>query len=252
MGLSCKLSLLNNNIDYTYLKKNIVSILFQSWFSPMLLMSFISGSYYENNNDYKNIEYIRNYECINLLLEFFYFNQYVIRSSMFVHHVIAIIIPHTFLVYHNLNMPFISAFVFITNITITTNFLLDAAKVFHNSSLIKVIFVIYYFIVRIIFPLRFLFNITTGHYLYFTPSEYIPLLLFISSGAYAGYGLNVFWFYKIVRIAKKLMNSNNISTLEKHSQISPHQPDVLPPCEQNHINTANHNTSRFVYVPCGH
>jgi len=243
--------MLNNNIDYTYIKKNIVSILFQLWFSPMLIMSFINGSYYENNNDYKNMEYIRNYECINLLIEYFYFNPFVICSSMMIHHIIAIILPHTCIIYQDANVPIISTFMFMANINITTNFLLDAVKIFHKSSIIKAIFVTYYFILRIVIPIQSIYHITTGYYFKLTPSEYIPLTIVFSCGSYIGYSLNIFWFYKIMRIAKKLIISNNINTSIKNdislSKYKPHQPDTLPPCDQTNI-----NTSKFVYIPCGH
>ena len=196
---------IRDNVNVSYVKKNFINILFQLWFSPMLFYSFVQGTYYENNNDFRIVEYIRNYEIINLFLEYFYFNPYVVRSSLMFHHVISIILPHTFVLLQHKNVPIVLTFARLASITITTNLSLDMVKTFHKNNKLKVIFLIYYFIVRIIVPLPFFVNVSTGHYLYVTPSEYIPTTLFLSFGAIVFYGLNIFWFYKICCIARKLI-----------------------------------------------
>jgi len=231
------------NIDVSYVKRNIVSIMFQLWFSPMLLMSLIQGTYYENNNEFTFIEYIRNYEIINLFLEYFYLNPYVFRSSNMIHHVISVIYPQTYLIFQNVNVPIVKPFLFLCNISITTNFLLDAVKIFHKNNVLKAVFFIYFTIIRIIIPFPFICNLTTGHYLYITPSEHIPITLFFSVGAYIGYGLHLFWFYKICRVVKKLIKPSSSSSTVERSQ--PCQPPDTPNLNPN----AN---AKFVHVPCGH
>ena len=194
---------IHNNVNVSYVKKNFVNILFQLWFSPTLLLLFIRGTYYDNNNDYKMSEYIRNYEIVNLFLEYFYINPYVVRSSMIFHHIIAAIAAHTFVLFQYENVPMLRPYVGLANLTITTNLLLDMVQTFHKNNILKVIFLIYFFVVRLVIPFPFIFNVSTGHYLYITPIENIQVSLFLSFGAIVFYGLNMFWFYKICRIARK-------------------------------------------------
>jgi hypothetical protein len=194
---------IHNNVNVSYVKKNFVNILFQLWFSPTLLLLFIRGTYYDNNNDYKMVEYIRNYEIVNLFLEYFYINPYVVRSSMIFHHIIVVIGAHTLVLSQGVDIPLLRNTVYMSNITITTNLLLDMVQTFHKNNLLKIVFLIYFFVVRLVIPFPFIFNISTGHYLSITPSENIPVSIFISCGMYTFYGLNMFWFYKICRIARK-------------------------------------------------
>lgn len=171
----------------------------------MLFISMTQWTYYENNNEFRIVEYIRNYEIVNLFLEYFYFNPYVVRSSAMLHHVISIILPHTFVLLQHENVPIIRTFTRLACITITTNLPLDMIKTFHKNNILKLLFFIYYFLVRIIMPFPFFYDILTGYYLYITPIENIPTSLFLSIGAIVSYGLNIFWFYKICRIARKLI-----------------------------------------------
>lgn len=198
---------IHDNVNVSYVKKNFVNILFQLWFSPTLLLLFIRGTNYDNNNDYKMSEYIRNYEIVNLFLEYFYINPYVVRSSMIFHHIITSIATHTFVLFQYENVPMLRPYVGLANLTITTNLLLDMAQTFHKNNMLKVIFMIYFFVVRLAIPFPFIFTVSTGHYLSITPSENIPVSIFLSCGMYTFYGLNMFWFYKICRIARKLYKS---------------------------------------------
>jgi hypothetical protein len=196
---------IRDNVDTSYVKKNFINILFQLWFTPTLFLSLAQGTYYENNNDFKLIEYIRNYEIINLFLEYFYLNPYVSRSTAILHHILGIIIPSIVVQLQHENVPIMQPFILGANITITTNIMMDLVQTFRKNNMLKVVFFIYYFLVRIILPLPFLYIVSTGHYLYVTPSEYISASLCISAGSYTVYGLNIFWFYKICRIARKLI-----------------------------------------------
>jgi hypothetical protein len=196
-----------NNVNVSYVKKNFVNILFQLWFSPTLLLLFIRGTYYDNNNDYNMSEYIRNYEIVNLFLEYFYINPYVVRSSIIFHHIIAIIGTHTVISSQGEVVPLLRITVYMMNITITTNLLLDMVQTFHKNNMLKVIFLIYFFVVRLVIPIPFIVNITNGYYFRMTPSENIPVSIFISCGIFLLYGLNIYWFYKICRIARKYIKS---------------------------------------------
>jgi len=62
-----------------------------------------------------------------------------------------------------------------------------------------------------------------------------------------GYCLNIFWFYKIVRIVKKLMNTSK--QRDKPQQPQPQQAQQPPQQPQTPIPS---DRSKFVYVPCGH
>jgi hypothetical protein len=198
---------IHNNINISYVKKNFVNILFQLWFSPTLLLLFIRGTYYDKNNDYKMVEYIRNYEIINLFLEYFYITPYVVRSSMIFHHIITIIGTHTVISTQGEDVPLLRITVYMMNIIITTNLLLDMVQTFYKNNLLKVVFMIYYFILRIMMPFPIIVNISNGYYFHITPRENIPVSIFISCGIYTLYSLNVYWFYKICRIARKCMKS---------------------------------------------
>ena len=198
-------SYIRDNVDVSYVKYNLFNILFQLWFSPIVFLAFAQGTYYENNNDFKLIEYIRNYEIVNLLLEYFYLNPFVVRSTMILHHIVSVLIPITIVQLQHENIPIMQTFIFLGNITVTTNILLDLAKIFHKNIFLKIIFAIYYFMMRIITPLPFMYKLTTGYYLYVTPSENIPVTICLSVGGYILYGLNLFWFYKICNFARKLI-----------------------------------------------
>lgn len=199
---------IHNNVNVSYIKKNFVNILFQLWFSPTLLLLFVQGTYYENNNDYKMIEHIRNYEIVNLLLEYFYINPYVARSSMILHHVMSIINTQIFVVLQHENVPMVRPYAGFANLAITTNLLLDMVQIFHKNTILKIMFIIYFFVLRLVVPFPFVFNVSTGHYLSITPNEYIPISLYLSIGMHIFYGLNIFWFFKLCRIAKKYMLKN--------------------------------------------
>jgi hypothetical protein len=201
-------SYVHNNVNVSYLKKNFASIIFQLWFSPTLLLLFVQGSYYENNNDYKMIEHIRNYEIVNLLLEYGYINPYVVRSSMILHHVMAIINTQIFVLLQNENVPMIRHYAGLANLAMTTTLLLDMVNTFHKNTIFKIMFIIYFFVLRIVIPFPFLVSVSTGQYLTITPSEYIPVTVYLSIGMYIFYGLNIFWFYKLCRIARKHMLKN--------------------------------------------
>jgi len=192
-----------NNVNVTYVKKNFLSILFSFLFSPTLLLLFIQGAYYENNNNFKMLEYIRNFEILNLFLEYLYINPYVFRSSMILHHIMTIILCHTLLLYQYENLPMLLTYIDMCNLLITTNIMLGMVQIFHKNNILKVVFIIYYFIVRIIIPFEFVKNVSTGHYLKITPTENIPVSLFLSALMYLFYGLNIYWFYKIIYIARK-------------------------------------------------
>ena len=196
---------IRDNVDISYVKKNFINILFQLWFSPMLFYSFVQGTYYENNNDFKILEYIRNYEIINLFLEYFYLNPYVVRSIAILHHSISFINAHVLVSLQHENVPMLLPYARLGNLTITTNLLLDLVQTFRKNNMLKAVFLIYYFLVRIILPIPFVYNVSTGYYLHTTPTEYISTSLCISVGVYIFYGLNIFWFYKICRIARKLI-----------------------------------------------
>ena len=201
-------SYVHNNVNVSYLKKNFVSIIFQLWFSPTLLLLFVQGTYYENNNDYKMIEHIRNYEIVNLLLEYVYINPYVVRSSAIFHHVMASINVHIFVLLQHENVPMVRPYAFMANIVITTGLVMDMAQTFHKNTVVKVMFIIYFFVLRLVVPFPFLVSVSTGQYLSITPSEYIPVSLYLSATVYLFCGLNLFWFYKICCIARKHMLKN--------------------------------------------
>ena len=156
---------IRDNVDISYVKKNFINILFQLWFSPMLFYSFVQGTYYENNNDFRIVEYIRNYEIINLFLEYFYLNPFVVRSTMILHHVMSIILPSIVVRLQHENVPIMQPFILVVNIIITTNLIMDLVQTFRKNNMLKVVFFIYYFLVRIILPLPFLYNVSTGYYL---------------------------------------------------------------------------------------
>ena len=196
---------IRDNVDISYVKKNFINILFQLWFTPTFFLSIAQGTYYENNNDFKLLEYIRNYEIVNLLLEYFYFNPYVVFSTMILHHSISFINAYVLVSLQYENVPMLLPYARLGNLTITTNLLMDLVQTFRKNNMLKVVFLIYYLLVRIISPLPFLYNVSTGYYLHTTPSEYISTSLCISVGVYIFYGLNIFWFYKICRIARKVI-----------------------------------------------
>jgi hypothetical protein len=196
------------NVDTSYIKKNLVNILFQLWFTPTLFLLFTQGTYYENNNGYKMIEYIRNYEVINLFLEYFYFNPFVFRSLMMFHHISTILGSHILVSLQNANIPIIHPLSYNANLLITTNLLLDMVRIFHKNNGIKLVFLIYYFILRIIIPFQIIVNISSGYYFSITPNEYIPVSLLLSFLTYFLYGLNIFWFYKLCCIARKYIYIN--------------------------------------------
>jgi len=192
-----------DNVNVTFVKKNFLSILFSLLFSPTLLLLFIQGTYYENNNNFKMNEYIRNFEIINLFVEYLYINPYVFRSSMMLHHIMSIILTHIFLLYQYENLPMLLTYIDLANLFITTNLMLNMVQIFHKNNILKVVFIIYFFIVRIIIPFEFVKNVSIGHYLKITPTENIPVSLFLSAAMYLFYGLNIFWFYKIIYIVRK-------------------------------------------------
>jgi hypothetical protein len=242
-----------NYIDYNYLKNNILSVSFQLWFTPLLYISLMNGSYYDNEMVF--IEYIRNYEILNLLYEFFYANPYCIRSSMILHHVIAIISPALCILYKNDNLQLINDMNYATTITVTTNFLLDACKILHKNTPIKVVFFLQYFYIRILFPMQIIYNCFIGIYIQNIEPKHYIVISTIYSIIYIAYCLNIFWFYKIIRILKKIIVVNffkNKQETEPVHNLIPQQPQTPPPCEQAHITPNTFNTSKFVYVPCGH
>ena len=230
-----------NYIDYNYLKNNILSVLFQLWYTPLLYLSLINGSYYDNEMVF--IEYIRNYELLNLLYEFFYANPFCIRSSLIIHHVMAIISPTLSILYKNDNLQIINDMNFVTTITVTTSFLLDACKILHKNIPLKVVFFLQYFSIRILFPLSIIYNCSTGVYIQNMEPKHYIVTSTIYSIIYMGYCLNIFWFYKIVRIVKKLMNTSK-------QRDKPQQPLQQPP--QHPQTPIPSDRSNFVYVPCGH
>jgi hypothetical protein len=250
-------NIIDYNIDYNYIKNknNIMTILFQLWYTPLFCLSLINGSYYENNNDMVFIEYIRNYEILNLIHEFFYMNPYCIRSVNIFHHVIGIVAPTIFLIYNNDNLPLINDMKSVTTITMTTTFLLNAIKILHKNIPLKILFFLQYFYIRILRPLPLLYQCSTGVYLQnVLPRHYLMITLSYLM-IYLGYGLNIFWFYKIIRILKKIIVVNffkNKQETEPVHNLIPQQPQIPPPCEQAHITPNTFNTSKFVYVPCGH
>jgi hypothetical protein len=154
------------------------------------------------------IEHIRNYEIVNLLLEYGYINPYVVRSSAIFHHVMTIINAHIFVLLQHDNVPMMRPYAVIANLVITTGLVMDIAQTLHKNTALKVMFFIYFFVLRIVAPFPFLVTVSTGQYLSITPSEYIPVSLYLSATVYLFYGLNIFWFYKLCRIARKHMLKN--------------------------------------------
>ena len=201
---------IQTNINVAYIRKNLINVLFQLWYSPYLCYLFMSGGYYENNNYFVLNKYICIYELVNVFLEFFIIHPYNIRSLLLLHHLLSFTMGNIVRSYHNENIELINICVHMANITISTNLLLDMVQIFHKNVPLKVIFMVYYFVIRIIYPLPYVYNVATGYYLQTTSSKYTVDVLSVSVGLYMFYGLNLFWFYKLCRIARKqIINSRH-------------------------------------------